>query len=210
MKKTSSIVFATAFALFFSIAVVSTATAKNASAAANGRTRAAAANRSLAISTGQSDAATAALAKAAEKLTEAKLKVCQNKEAAIQRRDDQLTKMAENMLVKFDSIATRVETYYTDKAVPAGKTISNYDALVAEIAAKNSAVQVELDQATADAAAFDCASDDPKGQLTQFRTDMQAVKQALKDYRTAIKNLIVAIRSVTGTTESTSNSTSNQ
>lgn len=147
---------------------------------------------------------------AAQKLTEANLKVCQIKEAVVQRRNDSLTKMANNMLTKFDSIATRVETHYTSKAVPAGKTISNYDVLVADIAAKRSIVQIDLDKASIDDTNFSCTSDDPKGQLTQFRTDMQAVKQALKDYRTSIKNLIVAIRSVTGTTENTTNSTTNQ
>lgn len=134
------------------------------------------------------------------KLTEVKLKVCQKKEAAIKKRDDQLNKMAETMLTKFADIATRVETYYTSKVVPSGKTVSNYDALVAEIGTKKTAVQTALTKANTDATAFSCTSDNPKGQLTQFRTDMQMVKQALKDYRTAIKNLIVAIRSVTGTT----------
>lgn len=148
--------------------------------------------------------------KSADKLTEVKLKVCQKKEANIQKRNSQLTKLVNNMITKFDSIATRVKTYYTSKAVPAGKTVANYDALVAEIATKKATVQTALDKATTDASAFSCTSDDPKGQLTLYRTDMQAVKQALKDYRTAIKNLIVAIRTATGTTESESDSTINQ
>lgn len=186
MKKISKIIFAAVLAMFCLATTI----------------KAAPANKPLAATTGQ--------ANAAQKLTEAKLKVCQNKEAAIQKRDDQLTKMAENMLTKFDSIAARVETYYTSKVVPSGKTVTNYDALVAEIATKKSAVQTALDKASTDAAAFSCTGNDPKGQLTQFRTDMQAVKQSLKDYRTAIKNLIVAIRSITGETESTSNSTTDQ
>jgi hypothetical protein len=156
------------------------------------------------------NSSTVGQAKAEQKLTEAKLKICQNKEAAIQKRDSQLTKTAENMLTKFDSIASRVETYYTSKVVPSGKTVSNYDALAAEIATKKSAAQTALSKAGTDAQAFGCTSDDPKGQLTQFRTDMQTVKEDLKAYRSAIKNLIVAIRSVTGTTESSSSSQSNQ
>lgn len=186
MKKTLNVVLVTAFVVFLSVVIVNTAIAKNSLAATNGQ------------------------AIAAQKLTEAKLKVCQNKEAAMQKRNDQLTKTAESMLTKFDSIATRVENYYTDKVVPNGKIVSDYDALVADIATKKSAVQTNLDKASADAAAFNCTSNDPKGQLTQFRTDMQAVKQGLKDYRTSIKNLIVAVRSVTGTTENRSNPTTNQ
>lgn len=186
MKTTTKGILAITFAVFFATSIGNTAEAKN----------------SLTATTNQ--------AVPAQKLTEAKLKICQNKEAAIQKRNDQLTKTTENMLTKFDSIATRVETYYTGKAVASGKTISNYDALLAEITAKRSAVQTDLDKATADALAFNCTSDSPKGQLTQFRTDMQGVKQGLKEYRTSIKNLIVAIRSVTGTAESTSNSATKQ
>jgi peptidoglycan hydrolase CwlO-like protein len=145
-----------------------------------------------------------AAAKAAvmTRLADAKLKACQNREAAITKRSTQLAKTASNIQEKFDAIATRVETYYTAKAVPAGKTISNYDALVAEIATKKTAVQTALTTVQTSAAAFSCTSDDPKRQLTQFRTDMQAVKKDLQGYRTAIKNLIVAIRSATGKTES--------
>lgn len=140
------------------------------------------------------------------RLTEAKLKVCQNREKAIQQRSNQLAKMAKNMLTTFEKIANRVEQYYTSKVVPSGKTVSNYDALMAEIASKKEVVQTALNKVTTGAEAFSCTSDDPKGQLTQFRTDMQAVKQGLKDYRTAIKNLIVAIRSLQGQAASSPNS----
>jgi hypothetical protein len=207
MEKRSKIVFIIAFVVFFSVAVVKTATAKNTLAVVNGQANSAA-NKVATTTTGQANTTTGQTTRV-QKLTEAKLKVCQNKEGAIQKRNNALTKMANTMLTKFDSIATRVETYYTGTVVPSGKTVSNYSALVADIAAKKSAVQKDLDKASIDDTAFNCTSDDPKGQLTQFRTDMQAVKQGLKDYRTSIKNLIVAIRSVTGTTESTSNSTVN-
>lgn len=176
MRKTSKIILVTVLAVFCTVAVANAAAVKKTSAT------------------------TTAQAIVATKLTEVKLKVCQNKEAAIQKRNTALNKMAANMLTKFDSIATRVETYYTTKAVPAGKTVTNYDALVAEIATKKTAVTVALTTANTDAAAFSCASDDPKGQLTLYRTDMQAVKQALKDYRTSIKNLIVAVRTANSTT----------
>jgi len=159
----------------------------------------------LLFSTAAAKMATTSQSKAQAKLTEVKLKVCQNKEAAIQKRSTQLAKMAENMETVFDQIATRVETYYTSKVVPSGKTVTNYDALVADIAAKKKVVQTDLEKASADATAFKCTSDDPKAQLTLFRTDMQQVKQDLKAYRTAIKNLIVAVHSVTGTTEGSQN-----
>ena len=135
---------------------------------------------------------------AQNRLTEAKLKVCQAKENAIKKRTEQLTKLATNMQEKFDAIAGRVQEYYTSKVVPSGKTVVNYDSLVADIQAKKGAVQTALTTAQNNAGAFACDGNDPKGQLTQFKDDMRAVKSALKDYRTSIKNLIVAVRSVTG------------
>ena len=136
------------------------------------------------------------------RLTEAKLKACQARENAIKRRTKQLVELATTMREKFDAIAGRVEKYYTSKVVPNGKTVANYDSLVADIQAKKGVVQTALIVAQGNAESFVCTSDDPKGQLSQFREDMRAVKSALKDYRTSIKNLIVAVRSVTGTTKS--------
>jgi peptidoglycan hydrolase CwlO-like protein len=138
---------------------------------------------------------------AQNRLTEAKLRACQAREDAIKKRASHITQLATNMEDKFDKHAQKVEEYYTSKVVPSGKTVANYDSLVADIDAKKAAVAAALSTAQNDANNFSCTGDDPKGQLTQFRKDMQAVKKALKDYRTSIKNLIVAVRSVTGATE---------
>lgn len=101
---------------------------------------------------------------------------------------------------KFDRIAKRVENHYTTKVVPSGKTVTNYDGLVADISAKKTTVQTALTTAQNDSNAFSCTGGDPKLQMTQFRKDMQAVKRALKEYRTSVRNLIVAVRALTGET----------
>jgi phage shock protein A len=177
--------------VFFLGISLSTASAKVATAVSNKPTLS-----NLAATNGQ--------ANTEHRLSEAKLKVCQNKQNAIQTRSNQLIEMADNMLTKFDQITLRVEQYYTATVVPGGKTVSNYDALIADIVNKKKAVQSDLNTVSAEAASFSCTDDDPKGQLTQFRIDMQQVKTDLKEFRTAIKNLIVAIRSLTGQTESSS------
>lgn len=144
--------------------------------------------------------AQAATGQAQSNLTEAKLRACQARENAIKTRSSHLTQLATTMETKFDAIAVRVETYYTSKVVPSGKTVSNYDTLVADIQTKKAAVSTVLLTAQTDANSFSCTGASPREQLTKFRVDMQAVKSALKDYRTSIKNLIVAVHSVTGTT----------
>lgn len=127
-----------------------------------------------------------------------KLRSCQARESAVKTRMSHLVQLATNMMNKFDRHATRVETFYTKKVVPSGKTVSNYDSLVADINTKKTAVQSALTKAQNDVNGFSCTNGDPKALLTQFRQDMQATKQALKDYRTSIKNLIVAVRGIVG------------
>ena len=126
------------------------------------------------------------------------LKVCQTHERNIKTRLDSLIRLVTNQETKFDAIATRVETRYTTKLVPKGKTLSNFDALVADIAAKKAAVDTTLATAKSDVASFSCTAPDPKSQLTTFRKDMQAVKAALKEYRKSVRNLVVTVRTLAG------------
>ena len=128
------------------------------------------------------------------KLDAKKLKVCQTKEKVIKNRLESLTALVTNQQTKFDKIATRVENFYTAKVLPTGKTLANYDALAADIDAKKAAVDSNLATAKTNADSFACGADDPKGALSGFREDMQSVKSALKEYRTSIKNLIVAVK----------------
>lgn len=135
-------------------------------------------------------------------LKDAKLRACEAKEESIKKRASLLALLATSMEDKFEKHAQRVKNYYTDKVLPSGKSVANYDSLIADIDTKKEAVAQAVSKAQNAANNFDCKGSDPKGQLTQFRKDMQAVKQALKAYRTSIKNLIVAVRSSTGTKNS--------
>lgn len=127
---------------------------------------------------------------------EAKLRACQAKENSTKKRMGQLEKMATKMLEKFSEIQGRVEKYYTEKVLPSGKVVANYSALTADIQTKKTAVQTAVTKVKTSAAGFSCADGDPKEQMKQFRDGMREVKSALKDYRTSIRNLIVAVRSL--------------
>ena len=140
-------------------------------------------------------------AQAQTRLTDAKLKACQARENAITKRMTRLTELVMTIEGQFDAITQRTEEYYTSKVVPSGKIVANYDTLVADIQTKKTTVQTALTATQTNSTGFSCDGNDPKGLLTQFRTDMQTVRKALQDYRTSIKNLIVAVRSVIGTTE---------
>lgn len=130
-----------------------------------------------------------------------RLRSCEVREAAIKRRMTHLSDLVTKMLDVFDKKATKVEDFYTNKLVPKGKTLSNYALLVSDIQTKKTAVQTALSKAQTDVNGFNCTGD-IKAQMHQFRLDMQAVKRALKDYRTAVVNLIRAVRSLNGELES--------
>lgn len=151
-----------------------------------------------AIDYGKPSAVPAVATRAPQASSQGMLKACQARESAIKTRMTHLTQLATDMINNFDTHVTKVEDYYTTKVLPSGKKVSNYDSLVSDIAAKKTAVSSALTKTQLDTQGFNCSTGNPKLEMTQFRTDMQSVKQALKDFRTSIKNLIVAIHSVTG------------
>lgn len=130
--------------------------------------------------------------------TSGRLRVCQVHELVIKNRSMNLTRRANDTIDVFDKIAKRVEDFYTNKVLPGGTTVSNYSSLVADIQTKEALVKTDLQIAQNDANSFNCNNSDPKGQLTTFRQDMQKVIDALKDFRTSIRNLIVAVHGAVG------------
>lgn len=128
-----------------------------------------------------------------DRLERHRLTFCQNHEDEIKEKLGNLGDFVSRALGTFDAIASRVENFYTTKVAPT-HPISNYQALVSDIAAKRAAAVTALTNAQSDINGFVCTGANPKGQITQYRVDMQLVKQALKDYRTSIKNLIVAVK----------------
>lgn len=122
-------------------------------------------------------------------------KSCETRMETIGNRSNFLYQRAQKMEEKFSSIATRVEEFYTSKLVPGGVTVSNYDSLVEAISTKKEAVDTALAEAKDKTTNFDCNDlSTAKTRVTEYRQAMQKVIAALKEYKTAIKNLIVAVR----------------
>jgi hypothetical protein len=128
------------------------------------------------------------------RLSAVKLKVCETHKDNIERRSVNLVARAERHADVFDSITNRVDRFYTEKLVPEGKTLASYDALKADIAAQKEDVAAAIASAQEAIEAFDCSGENPKGQLGLYREEMKLVIAALKDYREAVKNFIVAVK----------------
>ncbi|MCH7541656.1 hypothetical protein IH981_02680 [Patescibacteria group bacterium] len=128
------------------------------------------------------------------RLSQIKLKVCEKREASIQKRSTRLAAKAENIQKRFDRIIEKVDTYYIDVLLLKDVEIDNYDALLANVEENRVASATKLGAAESTASNFTCEGEDPKGQVKQFRTDMKAVISALQGYKKSVVNLIVAVR----------------
>ncbi len=132
-------------------------------------------------------------------LAAAQLTACQHRETAVQNIMKRFNTRAQNQLTLFGKIATRVEGFYTSKS----KKVSNYNQLVAAIATAKTQATTDLSTMQGNST-FSCSANDPKGMVTTFQGYLKTEISDLQNYRTAVKNLIVAVASANGETISAS------
>ncbi|QLG69576.1 MAG: hypothetical protein CH104c_0344 [Candidatus Woesebacteria bacterium] len=127
-----------------------------------------------------------------------KLKACRAREEAIKNRKKSLLRLATEALKRMDGWVENLKKFYEEKMVPNGKTVSNYNDLLAEIERTRAEAVASLDKASKIVDEFSCDGDNPKEVYKEFRLAMQETKTKLFEYRKAIKNLLVAMRKVAG------------
>lgn len=126
-----------------------------------------------------------------KRLSKAKLNVCAKKTKHVNQVMDRITERATAQLAVFTKISDRTQAFYVSK----GKTFAGYDALVATATAAK--IKAEADITALKAVdSFTCDSADPKGSVEAFKAKTKLVVADLKAYKTAVKNLIVAVKSV--------------
>jgi hypothetical protein len=123
------------------------------------------------------------------RLDEAKKKTCNARVTAITKIMANAAAAGKRHEEVFGKILARVEEFYTNKKL----TVANYDALVAAANAKKEAATAAV-AAVANNVAFDCNSDNPVSVADAFSGKVKAMRQALKDYRTAIGALLKAVK----------------
>jgi hypothetical protein len=128
------------------------------------------------------------------KLAADKLKFCQQREKTIDNILNRAAKRGDNQIKVFNSIAEKTEAFYAKS----GKSLSNYDQLVSDVNAKKAAAQAAVSAVDSSSANFKCDGTDPKGAASAFKDKVKAEIAALKAYKTAVKNLIVGVKSVQG------------
>ena len=130
--------------------------------------------------------------------TENRLKACQRHEQRISATMSRIATREARLLDVFTKIADRTEAFYVKK----DKTLSNYNTLVADVTEKKALALAAADQIKANATAFTCDGTNDRGEGAAFKAALKTEIAALKAYKTAVKNLIVGVKSVQGTTTS--------
>ncbi len=125
-----------------------------------------------------------------ERLDDAHRKLCEAREKNIQNTMSRLSNRGQKQIDLYSGIATRVENFYTAKKL----SISNYDALVADVNAKKAAAQSAVEAVKSATPNFHCDKDDPKGVAGDFKAKVNARNAALKAYRESVRNLIKAVK----------------
>jgi hypothetical protein len=137
---------------------------------------------------------------AKSRLQDAKLRACEKRQAAIVNIMKRMSDRGQKQVDLFSSIADRTQAFYEKK----GKTLANYDALVANVAAKKESAQESVAMTSAHGTSFDCGGEDPKGDAASFKEHRKLAIAALKDYKAAVKDLIVGVKSAQGAASSES------
>jgi hypothetical protein len=124
------------------------------------------------------------------RLDDIKQAVCEKRLTVIQRIMDRAGTQGTKHLAVFDKILDRVKDFYDTKNL----SVANYEALVTETTDMHDAAQTAID-AVNDDTEFSCDGDNPVGKVNVFNGEVRAMRKALKEYRTSIKDLIVGIHS---------------
>lgn len=140
------------------------------------------------------EAATAKRETAQERLTDVKLKVCENREKRIASLVSRINERGTKQLEVFAKIADRTQVFY----IEAGKTLDTYGTLVDDVNAKKATAEQAV---LSTDVTFDCHDENPKGVIEELKASRLAQIEALKSYKTSVKNLIVGVKSVQATTE---------
>lgn len=145
-----------------------------------------------------------AMERKANKLSEARLKICEGREEKIGNRFKSLIALGEKTHAGKEKIVERVDGFYTNVLVPAGHTLPNYETLKADIEVKETAVKAALEAAQVNGQEFSCDSDDPKAQADEFKENVQTLIAANKAYKQSVRTFVVSVRDLAKQARSTS------
>lgn len=127
-----------------------------------------------------------------ERLADKRLAACEKRQGHINTIFTKATEQNKKQLAVFQKIEENVKAFYASKNL----TAEGYDAAIANADDKE-AVAVAAIEASAETT-FDCSTTDAAKPGSAIKEAMTSRHAALKDYRTAIKDLILVVKKHNG------------
>jgi chromosome segregation ATPase len=127
--------------------------------------------------------------KKAEKLDEAKKKVCEKRINTINRLKEKMDQRRQNVLNRITKISEATQTFYTDKQL----IVTNYDELMAKVAAAKVVAESAV-QSQQQIPSLDCNGEHPRAEVSEFKERHSTAIDAIKAYRDAVKELVRAVK----------------
>ena len=132
------------------------------------------------------------------------MRVCVQRQVNVTNIMNNITTRVTNQISLFGQIANSVESFSTQS----GKTVPNYSTLVSSINSAQTKAQADLATLQQNAT-FSCNSGDPKAAITSFRGYVKVEVGDLENFRSTVKNLIVAVAKANNETITNQNNSGN-
>lgn len=124
-----------------------------------------------------------------EKLAEQKRKVCEAHAEQINKVMDNVAKRTDTHMSNITNVYVLAKAFYVKHDL----TVDNFDQLVAAVDTKKAAAE-SIAATLTKRSDFSCESDGPKTDIQEFKNQRLDKVNAVKAYRTAVKELVAAIR----------------
>jgi Tfp pilus assembly protein FimT len=135
-----------------------------------------------------------ARSEARQKLTDAKRKACESHKSRINTTMGNMDSRRQRAYDHITKVYDAVEQYITDKNI----TVESYDELITSITnAKTAASEAMIAQQQAPE--LDCAGEQPRADIADFRLKRLSSIDAMQTYRQAVKDLISATKAAVKT-----------
>jgi hypothetical protein len=130
-------------------------------------------------------------------------KLCQGREKALNRRMGLAVSVAKAHKSFFDKVYTNLKKYHDNKQL----NVTNYDSLVAAADQAQANAQASIDALAALDVNVDCASQTVASDVAAYQQAVANTRDSLKDYRSALVDLVKALKLAAGNSTDNTNRT---
>lgn len=131
------------------------------------------------------------------RLQNEELKACQNRERPINAIMARMSDRSAKQLELFTTISERTQRYYEESNL----SVDNYETLLNQVETHKLLAEDAVAATHSASFGFECENLNPEDVTTTFKQHVQTQNTLLQNYRTAIKNMIVAIQTAHDSSE---------